>query len=143
MISRANGNSSRGHSIMTSGCTDSCGTFWMRNTPEKVRSNANRTVPAGLRLALELQRDLVVGLRQLADPDIDLDIDGRLRLAHPQRARRVRILEREVLDVLGQHIELRRLLLFLRVLAAAIGRHGHERFLRRSPTTTLSAGWLT
>ena len=33
MISRANGNNSRGHSIMTSGCRFSFGTFRMRNTP--------------------------------------------------------------------------------------------------------------
>ena len=33
MISRANGNNSRGHSIMTSGCRFSFGTFTMRNTP--------------------------------------------------------------------------------------------------------------
>ena len=33
MISRANGNNSRGHSIMTSGCRFSFGTFTIRNTP--------------------------------------------------------------------------------------------------------------
>ena len=32
-ISRANGNSSRGHSIMTSGCRFSFGTFTIRKTP--------------------------------------------------------------------------------------------------------------
>ena len=33
MISRANGNRSRGHSIITIACMLSCGTFWMRKTP--------------------------------------------------------------------------------------------------------------
>jgi hypothetical protein len=32
-ISRANGNNRRGHSIMTSGCSVSAGTFWIRKTP--------------------------------------------------------------------------------------------------------------
>ena len=62
-------------------------------------------------LALELERDLVIGFGELADADIDLDIDRGLRLARLQRARRIRILEREVLDVLGENSELRLALL--------------------------------
>src|SRR3954451_25357833 len=46
MISRANGNSSRGHSIITSGCRFSLGTFTIRNTPAYARSKLNITLPA-------------------------------------------------------------------------------------------------
>src|SRR3984893_942839 len=46
MISRANGNNSRGHSIMTSGCRFSFGALTMRNTPAYARSKLNITLPA-------------------------------------------------------------------------------------------------
>ena len=52
----------------------------MRNTPAKIRSKANRTRLGDLGLAFELQRDLVVGCRELLDVDVDLDVDRRLRL---------------------------------------------------------------
>src|SRR5262249_36389232 len=81
---------------------------------------------ASLGLALELERDFIVGLRELLDPDIDLDVDGGLRLLRRQGARRVRILEREILDVLAKHGELRLTLLRAwarRGSAIAGGRH--------------------
>jgi hypothetical protein len=77
----------------------------------------------GRRLAFELEGDLIVRGRCLADADIDLDVDGRLGLGRRQRAGRVRILKREILDVLAEHAELRRGLLLGRLLRlAAIGR---------------------
>src|SRR5262249_22490750 len=70
-----------------------------------------------LGLAFELKRDFVVCLRELLGADIDLNVDRRLRLRRRQRARRVGILEREVLDILAEHRELR-----LGLLSAWAGR---------------------
>ena len=47
-----------------------------------------------LGLAFEIERDLIIGLGELLDGDIDLNVDGGLRLRRRQRARRVRIFER-------------------------------------------------
>src|SRR5262252_5977230 len=60
-----------------------------------------------LGLAFELERDFVVGLSKLLGTDVDLNVDRGLRLIGRQGARRVRILEREILDVLAKHAELR------------------------------------
>src|SRR5207249_9946730 len=94
----------------------------------------------------ELEGDLVVAFGELADADIDLDIDRGLRLARRQRARRIRILEREVLDVLGEDSELRLALLggLWAGPRAAVTGGRHERFL--SPVTEMLlkvAAWLT
>src|SRR5439155_11152846 len=96
------------------------------------------------RLAFELERNLEVSRRQLADADIDLDVDRGLRFLRRQRARGVGVLEREILDVLAEHAQLRPGLLLLRLLPrAAIGCR-HETYLRRNGTARpLSAGWLT
>src|SRR5262249_61421731 len=49
----------------------------------------------------------VVGWSELLHPVVDVDVDRWLRLGRLQRAWRIRILEREILDVLGEHGELR------------------------------------
>ena len=53
-----------------------------------------------------LEFDLEIGLADLVGIDVDLNVYRRL-LTRRKRSRRVWILERKVLDVLGQHIELR------------------------------------
>ena len=45
MISRANGNSRRGHSISTTAFRLSCGTLRMRNTPPNSSSKRNIKLP--------------------------------------------------------------------------------------------------
>jgi DNA polymerase-3 subunit epsilon len=77
-----------------------------------------------LRLAVKLERYLDVAIRQRLGIDIDLNGDLRLlRSDRRQRLRRVRVLEREILDVLRHHLDLR--LLVRHRCRAAIGR-GHE-----------------
>src|SRR4029077_7373917 len=84
-------------------------------------------------------RDFVVGLGQLLDADIDLDVDRRLRLARRQGAWCVRILEREILDVLAEDAELRLALLGVRDLRrAAIAGGRHRNYL--SPLATAAVG---
>src|SRR5262245_45857256 len=63
----------------------------------------------GLGFAFELERHFVVGRRELVDAHIDLNVELRLLLAGRERARRIRILKREILDVLPEHVELRKL----------------------------------
>ena len=111
MISRANGNSSRGHSIITSACKVSAGTFWMRNTPANTSSKLNSTelLASALPSSLSSTSKSVGGVvgrggAQRIGVDVDLNADLRLHL-RLQRARRVRILEREILDVLGDDAE--------------------------------------
>src|SRR5262245_9606214 len=58
-------------------------------------------------LALDLELDLDIGLGQRLGRHVDLNVDGGLLLVGLQRARRVWILERQVLDVLCQDVELR------------------------------------
>src|SRR5665811_2623004 len=80
----------------------------------------------GFRLAVKLECHLDVVVRQRLGVDVDLNADLRRLRSDRQRLRRVRVLEREILDVLRHHVELR-----LRVLGrcrAAIGR-GHENSL--------------
>src|SRR5207244_8797670 len=92
---------------------------------------------AQLGLAFELERDLVIVFGELADADIDLDIDRGLRLARRKGAGRIRIFEREVLDVLGEEGELRLRLgggLWAGPGAASTGGR-HERYL--SPVTEM------
>src|SRR5215813_1488699 len=83
------------------------------------------------RLAFDSQRHLVFNLTKLLQSEVDGDVDRRLVLTRCQRLRRIGILEREILDVLAQHIELGESLLGLRLRfrRAAIGR-GHLRYLR-------------
>src|SRR6185312_16098597 len=94
-----------------------------------------------LRPAFESQRDLDVGFRQRIGVDIDLDVDLRLLTRH-QRTRRVRVLEREILDVLRQNAELR-----LRSLGgAAIGRRHAISFVCGGFANTAprdEQGWVT
>ena len=78
-----------------------------------------------LRAAFEFQHDLDIGIRHRRRVDVDLDADLRLLLARVERARRVRIFEREILDVLRQHVELRRHLR-LSLGRPAICRRYHE-----------------
>src|SRR5215470_3347987 len=59
-----------------------------------------------LGLAFELEGNLVIGLGELLRAHIDLNVDRWLRLVGRQGARRIWILEREVLDVLPKHAEL-------------------------------------
>jgi len=119
---------------MTSGCSVSCGTFWIRNTPEGQLEREQRRAGV-LSLAFERQRDLEVGRGELLHPDVDLDVDCRLRLGRLQRAWRIRILERKILDVLGEHGELRLPLLSLARLRgralrrAAIAGSRHHSYL--------------
>ena len=46
------------------------------------------------RFAVEVEGDLVIGFGELLDANIDLNIDGGLRLRRRQGARRVRVFER-------------------------------------------------
>src|SRR5437588_318158 len=55
--------------------------------------------------AFEDEADLEIGLGELARVDVDLDRDVRTLLLGPKRARRVRILEREVLHILRERVE--------------------------------------
>ena len=108
MISRANGNNSRGHSIMTSGCR-----FSLRHVHDAEHAGigeleAEHHLAAVFGLALDRQRHLVLVLGDVVGADIDLDVDRRLLLLRRQRGGRVRILERQVLGVLRQHVELGR-----------------------------------
>src|SRR5262245_58561082 len=95
------------------------------------------------RLALDLELDLDVVLGHWFGADVDLNVDGRLLLAGLQRARRIGILERQILDVLGQDIELRRRSLLATSLGAARGRSavgGHRHKVSSGGSTAL--GWL-
>ena len=58
------------------------------------------------RLALDRQRHFVLVFGDVVGADVDLDVDRRLLLLRRQRTRCVRILERQVLGVLRQHVEL-------------------------------------
>src|SRR5947209_11769830 len=55
--------------------------------------------------AFEDEADLEIGLGELARVDVDLDRDVRTLLLGPKRARRVRILEREVLHILRERVK--------------------------------------
>jgi hypothetical protein len=56
--------------------------------------------------SFQLERNFIVGFRKLLDADIDLNLDVGLRLIRIERTWRIRILEREVLDVLSKNVEL-------------------------------------
>jgi len=89
-----------------------------------------------LGLALDRNRHLEIIVADLVGADIDLDVDLRRLGLRRQRARRVRILERQVLGILRQHIELRR-----RALGRGAVAIGHEMFPRQK---ALCRGeWLT
>src|SRR5262249_8879840 len=82
-------------------------------------------------------------LAELLHPDIDGDVDRGLRLARRQRARRIRVFEREILDVLPEHVERWCLLLLrLRRRRAAIGR-GHATLPPSPAGIPHRAAWLT
>ena len=72
-------------------------------------------------LALDRERHFELVFREVVGGDVDLDVDRRLLLLRRQRGGRVRILERQVLGVLRQHVELGRGLLGRRAVAV-----GHE-----------------
>ena len=72
-------------------------------------------------LALDRKRHFELVFREIVGGNIDLDVDRRLLLLRRQRGGRVRILERQVLGVLRQHVELGRGLLGRRAVAV-----GHE-----------------
>src|SRR5262249_28916564 len=80
---------------------------------------------------------------ELLRADVDLNVDRWLGLIGRQGARRIRILEREVLDVLPKHAEL---CLALRSALArrgpAIAAGGRHRLYLSLPTKQ-SAAWLT
>src|SRR5262249_33326213 len=108
----------------------------------QIEGKQNRS--GGLGLAFELERDFIIGLRELLDADVDLDVDGGLRLLRRQGARCVRILKREILDVLAKHGELR--LTLLRAWArrgSAIAGGRHRLSLSRCSQSPQSAAWLT
>src|SRR6516162_5655104 len=94
-----------------------------------------------LGLAFELQGDFVVGLGKLLGAHVDLNVDRRLRLIGRQGARRVRILEREILDVLPKHAELRLALRSARARrGSAIAAGGGHRLYLSLPTITAVGG---
>src|SRR5258708_18354637 len=100
----------------------------------QVEGKQDRSCALGL--AFELEGDFVVGLGKLLGAHIDLNVDRRLRLIGRQGARRVRILEREILDVLAKHAELRLALRSARARrGSAIAAGGGHRLY---PLTTLS-----
>src|SRR5262245_17583706 len=94
-----------------------------------------------LGLAFELEGNLVVGLGELLRADVDLNVDRWLGLTGRQGARRIRILEREVLDVLPKHAEL---CLALRSALArrgpAIAAGGRHRLYLSLPTIAAVGG---
>jgi hypothetical protein len=57
-------------------------------------------------LALDRKRHFELVFGDIVGADVDLDIDRGLLLLRRQRGRRVRILERQVLGVLRQHVQL-------------------------------------
>src|SRR5262249_1689212 len=81
------------------------------------------------------------GLGELLRAHIDLNVDRRLRLVGRQGARRIRIFEREILDVLPEHAEL---CLALRSALArrgpAIAAGGRHRLYLSLPTTAAVGG---
>ena len=83
---------------------------------------AEHQLAAVLRLAFDRQRHLIFVLGGTVGADIDLDIDRRLLLLRRQRAGCVRVLEREVLGILRQHVQLGRRARFGRCAIAV----GHE-----------------
>src|SRR5258708_10133097 len=60
------------------------------------------------RLAFDRKRHFIFVFRDIVGADIDLDVDRGLLLLRRQRARGVRIIERKVLGVLRQHVQLGR-----------------------------------
>src|SRR5215208_5422179 len=87
---------------------------------------------AELAVTLELEVDLEVGLGKLLRVDVDLDVDGRSLLLGRERARRVRVLEREILRILRKRVEGRHLVGRGLGLRAAV-RHrgvGHGKLLK-------------
>ncbi len=72
-------------------------------------------------LALDRKRHLELVVRKVIRGDVNLDVDRRLLLLRRQRGGGVRILERQVLGVLRQYVELGRGLLGRRAVAV-----GHE-----------------
>ena len=120
---------------MTNGCRLSAGTFRTRNMPAKTSSKLYSTRPLAFGLALQPQRHLEVGLARGRGFDVDLNVDGRLLRARRQRARRVRVLERQILHILPEDGDLRHRHLWL---GAAICRRHTD--LRRARAL---AAWLT
>jgi hypothetical protein len=57
-------------------------------------------------LALDLKHHLIVVLRHIAGADIDLNVDRRRLLLGGELGGGSGILEREILGILGQHIQL-------------------------------------
>src|SRR5262249_32316404 len=66
-----------------------------------------KNAPRGFGFSFELERNFIVGFRKLLDADINLNLDVGLSLIRVERTLRIRILEREVLDVLSKNVELR------------------------------------
>ena len=89
----------------------------------------------GFGLALQTQRHLEVGLAHGRGFDVDLNVDGRLLRARRQRARGMRVLERQILHVLRENADLRHRHLWLG--AAICRRHAGLRRARALPA------WLT
>src|SRR5262245_57480811 len=78
--------------------------------------------PFDFGLTFELERHLEIGWCELAHPDVDLDVDRGLRFLWRERPRRIRVLEREILDVLAEDTEPGPGLRLRLRLRAAIGR---------------------
>src|SRR6516162_3682668 len=94
-----------------------------------------------LGLAFELEGDFVVGLGKLLGAHIDLNVDRRLRLIGRQGARRVRVLKREILDVLPKHAELRLALRSARARrGSAVAAGGGHRLYLSLPTIAAVGG---
>src|SRR5713101_881878 len=69
---------------------------------------AEHQFPGIFRLAFDRKRHLVFVFRDIVGADVDLDVDRGLLLLRRQRSGSVRILERQVLGVLRQHVQLGR-----------------------------------
>src|SRR5262244_2088356 len=94
-----------------------------------------------LGLAFELEGNLVVGLSKLLRAHIDLNVDRWLGLIGRQGARRIRILEREILDVLAKYAELRLTLRSGRARrGSAIAAGGGHRLYLSLPTIAAVGG---
>src|SRR6202023_640650 len=94
---------------------------------------SEQQLAVGLRLAVELEFDFLVGLGQRRGVHVDLNVDRGL-LPRCERLRRIGVLEGEILGVLRQNIELRLLAL------PAVAGDGHCSSLTREAELPPSGG---
>ena len=97
MISRANGNNSRGHSDHHQRMQVLLGHVHNAKHAGILQVEAEHQLSGAFGLALDRQRHFELVFGEVVGGDVDLDVDRRLLLLGRQRGRRVRIFERQVL----------------------------------------------